>query len=401
MPALDVTAADAALKQMYPSRRVKFVGYEGNPLLALMPKDENFQGRNMPLVIWYGGNQGASRTFATAQANKTPGLYEDFLLTRVKDYALSSIELEAILASESDEGAFLRMSRAEIDNTVRTCARNLAVSMYRNNGGARGQIATGGISGGNLTLANPADVVNFEKGMKLVQSTTDGTTGTVGAAAAVTITGVNRRAGILIASAWTGFSAADYLFRQGDFGLSTYGLASWIPDTAPGGADNFLGVNRSSDTRLYGQFHDGSGQTIIEALEDADTKIHVEGGSTTHAFLNPVDLNSVRKLLGSDVIYDKVKSPDMASISFSTIKMMGMGGEYNLIADRNCPTGKMWLLDMKTWVAASLGGQPRVLEGLGNKFIWDSNADSIEIRVGYYGNVGCFAPSYNCQVKLY
>jgi len=401
MPSLDVTAADAALKQMYPSRRVKFVGYEGNPLLALMPKDENFQGRNMPLVIWYGGNQGASRSFATAQANKTPGLYEDFLLTRVKDYALSSIELEAILASESDEGSFLRMARSEIDNTVRTCARNLAISMYRDHGGARGRIAVGGISGTTLTLEKPADITNFEKGMKLIQSTTDGLTGAAGAAAAVTITGVNRRAGTLTAAAWTGFTAQDYLFRQGDFGVAANGLAEWVPETAPAPGTPFLGVDRASDTRLYGQFQDGSSQTIIEALEDADSKIHTEGGVTTHGMLNPIDLNNLRKLLGSDVVYDKVKSPDMATISFSSIKMMGMGGSYDLIADRNVPVGRAWLLDMKTWVAASLGGQPRVLEGLGNKFIWDSNADSIEIRVGYYGNIGCFAPSYNCQVKFY
>lgn len=398
MAALDVTAADAALKQMYPSRRVKFVGYEGNPLLALMPKDENFEGRNMPLVIWYGGNQGASRTFATAQANKTAGLYEDFLLTRVKDYALSSIELEAILASQSDEGAFLRMSRAEVDNTVRTAARNLAVSMYRNHGGARGQV--GSISTGDMTLKNPADVVNFEKGMKLVQSTADGTSGSLGSGTA-TITAVNRRSGILTASAWTNFTANDYLFRQGDFGLSCSGLSEWIPATAPTGSDSFFGVNRSSDTRLYGQYHDGSAQTIIEAFEDADAKITVEGGSPTHAFIHPTDLNSVRKILGSDVIYDKARSPDMASISFSTIKMQGMNGMYDLIPDRNCPIGSAYILDMKTWVAASLGGQPRVLEGMGNKFIWDSSADSIEIRVGYYGNIGCFAPSYNCQVKLY
>ncbi len=401
MAALDVTAADAALKQMYPSRRVKFIGYEGNPLLALMPKDENFQGRNMPLVIWYGGNQGASRQFSVAQSNKTPGLYEDFLLTRVKDYALSSIELEAILASESDEGAFLRLARAEIDNTVRTCARNLAISMYRNHGGARGQIATGGISGGTLTLSNAADVTNFEKGMKLIQSTTDGTTGSVGAAAAVTITGVDRRNGKLTAAAWTGFSAGDYLFRQGDFGLATNGLAEWVPDTVPTAGNLFLGVDRYSDTRLYGQFQDGSSQTMIEALEDADSKIYTEGGVTSHGMLNPVDWNNLRKLLDSNVIFDKVRSPDMASISFTSIKMAGMGGMYDLIADRNVPVGRAWLLDMKSWVAASLGGQPRVLEGLGNKFIWDSNADSIEIRVGYYGNIGCFAPSYNCQVKFY
>lgn len=397
MAALDTTAADAALKQMYPSRRVKFVGYEGNPLLAMMPKDEDFGGRNMPLVIWYGGNQGASRTFATAQAGKTAGLYEDFLLTRVKDYGLSSIELEAILASASDEMAFLKMASSEIDNTVRTVARNLAVSMYRNHGGARGQV--GSISTVSNTLLVPADVTNFEKGQVLVQSTADGTSGSLGSGES-TITGVNRRSGILIAANWTNFTANDYLFRKGDFGLSNRGLSSWIPATAPTTGDSFLSVDRSTDTRLYGQYHDGSGQTIQEAIEDADAKVHMEGGSLSHLMFNPLDFNSLRKSLGSSVIFDKVKSPDMASVSFDTIALQGMGGKIQIVPDRNCPRNVAWGLTMSSWVSASLGGAPRVLEGLGNKFIWDATADSIEVRVGYYGNIGCFAPSFNIQIKL-
>lgn len=397
MAALDTTAADAALKQMYPSRRVKHVGYEGNPLLALMPKDEDFGGRNMPIVIWYGGNMGASRTFATAQAGKTPGLYEDFLLTRVKDYGLSSIELEAILASASDEMAFLKMASAEIDNTVRTVARNLAVSMYRNHGGARGQV--GSISTTNNTLLVPADVTNFEKGQILVQSTADGTSGSLGSGES-TITGVNRRSGILVAANWTNFTANDYLFRKGDFGLSNRGLASWVPAVAPVGGDSFLGVDRSTDTRLYGQYHDGSGQTIQEAIEDADAKVHMEGGSLSHLMFNPLDFNTLRKSLGSSVVYDKARSPDMASVSFDTIALQGMGGKIQIVPDRNCPRNTAWGVTMNSWVSASLGGAPRVLEGLGNKFIWDATADSIEVRVGYYGNIGCFAPSYNIQIKL-
>lgn len=397
MAALDTTAADAALKQMYPSRRVKFVGYEGNPLLALMPKDEDFGGRNMPLVIWYGGNQGASRTFATAQANKTAGLYEDFLLTRKKDYGLSSIELEAILASANDEMAFLKMASSEIDNTVRTVSRNLAVSMYRNYGGARGQV--GSINSTAMTLKDTADVTNFEKGMVLVQSTADGTSGSLGSGES-TVTAVNRRSGILTAANWTNFTANDYLFRKGDFGGSIYGLASWVPATAPSNGENYLGVDRSTDTRLYGQYHDGSAQTIQEALEDADAKVHVEGGSLSHVFIHPLDFNTLRKSLGSAAYFDKVRSPDMASISFETLKLQGMGGAIQIVPDRNCPHGTAWGLTMSTWVSASLGGAPRVLEGLGNKFIWDATADSIEVRVGYYGNVGCFAPSYNIQIKL-
>jgi hypothetical protein len=396
MAALDTAAADAALKTMYPSRRVKFIGYEGNPLLALMPKDEDFGGRNMQIVLWYGGNQGASRDFATAQANKTPGLYSDFLLTRVKDYGLSSIALEAILATQSDEMAFLKMATTEIDNTVRTVARNLAVSMYRNHGGARGQV--GSIASTAMTLKTASDVTNFEKGQVLVQSTADGTSGSLGTGQS-TVIGVNRRSGILTAANWTNFTANDFLFRKGDFSVSLSGLVDWVPATAPTTGDNFFGLDRSVDTRLYGQYHDGSGQTLQEAFQDADAKVNVEGGALSHILVHPLEFNDLRKSLGSMAFFDKVRSPDMASVSFESIKLQGMGGPVNIIADRNCPYGTALGLTMSTWVAASLGGAPRVLEGLGNKFIWDANADSIEVRVGYYGNIGCFAPSYNIQIK--
>lgn len=397
MAALDITAADAALKQIYPSRRVKYIGYQNNPMLALMPKDENFQGDGKKMPIWYGGNQGASRDFATAQAGKTAGLYKAFFLTRVKDYGLSSIQTEVILASESNEGAFLKLATAEIDNTVRTVSRNLAISMYRNSGGARGQV--GSISSTTLTLLNAADVVNFEVGQQLVQSTADGTSGSLGSGNA-TITAIDRRAGTLTASAWTNFTANDYLFRKGDFGVSVSGLPAWIPNANPG-ATLFFGVDRSTDSRLYGQYHDGSAQTIQEAFETADVKVSREGGMPSNLFCNPIDFGTLRTSLGSQVVYDKVRSPDAASVSFSTIKLMGMSGAVDIVPDRNCPAGVAYLLDMSTWEASSLGGTPRILEQLGNKYIWDANADSIEVRVGYYGNIGCYAPVYNCQIKLY
>lgn len=400
MASVTTTTLDPVLKQIYTAKRVKFVGYKNNPLLALLPKDEDFGGRNKPFPIWYGGNQGASRTFATAQAAKTAGLYQAFLLTRKKDYALSSIETEAIQASATDEMAFLKASTAEIDNTLRTVARSLAISLYRNTGGARGQIATGGIASTVFTLANPRDIVNFEVGQTLVNSTTDGTSGSLGTGD-TTITAVNRRAGTITVASATNFSALDYLFRKGDFGLSINGLASWVPATTPSAAENYLGVDRSTDTRLYGQYHDGSAQTIQEAIQDADMKVNVEGGSLSHMFMNPADVNRLRKSLGSQVVFDKVKSPDMAVVSFDTIALAGMSGNrIQIISDRNCPEHVCFGLTLEAWEWNSLGSAPKILETNGVKFQWDASADSIEIRTGYYGNLGCYAPSFNIQVLL-
>lgn len=401
MANLTVTAADAALKQLYPPNQIKYLGYQDNPFLAMVKKDENFGGNVKKMPMWYGGNQGRSRVFATAQANKTAGKYSAFLLTRVKDYGLSSIDLEAILASAQDEYAFLSMAKSELDNTLRQVSRNIGISLYRNSGGARGQIAS--ISSTTFTLSNPDDIVNFEVGMNIVQSTADGTSGSLGSGD-TTISSVNRRAGTFVVASASNFTANDYLFVKGDFGVSISGLQSWLPATAPTGGDSFFGVDRSTDARLYGQYYDGSTVTISEALLKMDAYIAREGGKASHCFMNPMDMNKLRVQHGSQIMFDTCKSSDL-DISFTTIRLNGLKGPINVIGDANCPVNRAFVLDLSTWELCSIGGAPRILtralEGAnGTKFIWDASSDSVEIRTGMYGNLGCYAPVWNGQVKL-
>lgn len=399
MASLDMTAADKALRTVYTKNKIKYVGYQKNPLLALLPKEDKFVGRNKAINLMYGGNQGRSRLMATAITNRGPGLYKEFLLTRVKDYGVSEIDMEAILASESEEGAFLKLATSEVDNTIRSVTRNLAVSLYRNKGGARGQV--GSISTVTMTLKNLNDVTNFEVGMVLVQSTADGTSGSLGTGNS-TVTGIDRNAGTLTAANWTNFTANDYIFQQGDFGVSVSGLSAYVPATAPTAGDAFFNVDRSTDSRLYGAYVDGSSYTISEAFELADVRSNREEGSPSHIMCNPVDFGTWRSSLGSAVVYDKVSSPDLATVSFSTIKMMGMGGEIQVVSDRNCPQGFAFMLDMSVFEWCTLGGGPRVLTrpGQNDTFIWSATEDSVLVRVGYYGNLACHKPGGNIQIKL-
>lgn len=400
---LDVTAADDALRRLYSKRRVKYLGYVNNTLLAMLPKDEAFYGKSKEVPLWFGGNQGRSRTFSSAQNNKRPGKYKAFFVTRVSDYALGSIGTEAMLASENDDAAFLNLAKSEIDGTIRTASNNLGMAIYRNSGGARGQVSS--IATKTVTLTNARDVVFFEIGAVFVNSTTDGTSGSVGSFKGE-VTAVDRRAGTVTFDGVTNLSANDYLFQEGDFGLSMSGLADWIPAVAPSAGDNFFGVDRSVDTRLYGQYLDltsGSyaGISIQEGLERADELIYNEGGALSHIVFNPLDFGKLRTSLGANVVYDKVRSPDEASISFSTIKVAGLANEIQCMADRNCPENIAWGLTMDSWELCTLKGGPRVLQGKdGLKFLWDYNADSMEIRVGMYGNLVCYEPNRNIQIKL-
>ena len=126
-----------------------------------------------------------------------------------------------------------------------------------------------------------------------------------------------------------------------------------------------------------------------------------EGGNPDVVFANPLDYGDLRKSLGSKVEYDMVRGAgDMAVFGFEAIKLMGSQGPIKVVADRNCPQGVAYMLQLDTWSLASLGPAPKLLSGQGLQFLWDQTADSIEVRVGYYANLGCYAPGFNARITL-
>jgi hypothetical protein len=38
--------------------------------------------------------------------------------------------------------------------------------------------------------------------------------------------------------------------------------------------------------------------------------------------------------------------------------------------------------------------------GAPGSVIWAAPAHAVEVRTGYYGNLGCFAPGYNARIAL-
>lgn len=396
-----VAALDAAMKTFYKGGKLVRSAYEKHPLLAMLTKIKSFPGRDIPIVPWYAGTGGQSRTFSVAQSNATAEVTDVFSLRRKKDYAIATIDMETLLVTVDDDGAFLKAGTDVVENTNRQVSRNLALSLYRNSGGARGKIAA--ISSTLLTLVNPGDIVNFERNMKVRQGQTDGTSGALEAEAAVLITKVDRQAGTIQGADWTGYDVGNYLFREGDFGLSFNGIQDWIPASVSN-SDSFLGVNRSNDSRLRGLYVDASaaGYDYVEAFEHTDAMLAREGASPNWALMNPLDLRKMKTQLGAQVEYDFVKSPDQSSITFKTLVLPSTGGAgmVNIISDPDCPEKEGFLLQSDSWVLRTVGEFPRGLEGNGFKFLTSQSADSVEVRVGGYGNLACFAPDHNARIKF-
>ena len=393
-----MTTFAAALKQHYTNERIENMVYKDNPFLAMVAKYEDFGGENLKLPIKYGIPQGRSATFSDAQANKTNTQLKAFLLTRQADYSFASIQNETIEASKGNANAFMEAATVEIDGAIESATRSLALACFGDGSGAIGQVLATTSSVATFTLKQIDDVTNFEVGMQLkLNATKTGSSGTL--STAVTVDGINRDTGVITLSASASLTADHFIYQEGDYDAKIKGLNAWVPSSAPGSTDSFFGVNRSSDaTRLGGIRFDGASLPIEEALIGGASRVAREGGKPDVCFMNYSNFADLEKALGSKVSYVDVKaSPE---IGFRGILVHGPRGPIKVIPDQNCPKDVAFMLQMDVWKLYSLGKAPKILDSDGLKFLRDSSADSVEVRVGYYAQLGCRGPGYNVRIAL-
>ena len=375
----------------------------------------------IPVPTIFGTPQGRSATFSNAQNNQTAPQLASFFVYRVANYQLATITNELLEATRDDAGSFIRESKLVMDTAFRNISNDLALDLYSDGSGSRGQISA--ISSGVITLTDANQVVNFEVGMSLVSYSISGSTYTQSTGAAVGyVIAVNRYSGTVTVSTTAGGSAGTptnwsavnfpYLGVEGDVAFGAIsattsfkkvsGLGAWFPQTAPGVSDSFWGVNRSQDSRLYGVIaQNTSSETIEEALIDGASLVAREGGHPDMCFMNFASYAALEKSLGSKVQYVDVKHEE-ADISFAGIRIHAPYGPIMVIPDRNCPSRTAYLLSMNTLKFRSLGRAPHILtyglEGLEGLRV--GTADALEIRIGYYGNLVCNAPCWNAVVPL-
>jgi hypothetical protein len=272
----------------------------------------------------------------------------------------------------------------------------------------------------SFTLANPQQVVQFEVGMTLQATATDGGAAlqnTPGTIDAIQITTVNRGTGAISGTVVQGapqssWGAGDYLQVLGDIGiggsstiagmLGLSGLQAWVGPTDPPSNDNFWGVNRSADpTRLGGLRYNAASQSISEGITNALAYGNREGASFDLIIMDFVSYATLVNELGAKVQYVEL-AHDEVEIAFEAIHFHSAYGKIPVLADRSCPAQTAFCLTQDTFKLRTLGKAPHVLtygmEGLEGLRV--GNADALEIRIAYYGNLICSAPGYNMNVAL-
>lgn len=300
----------------------------------------------------------------------------------------------------------------------------MAFESFAGGTASRGVISAAGVSVSgtvlSFVLANPQTVVQFEVGMTLQASLTDGgaaLTGSGSTVLAAQIITVNRGTGAITAqvvqdtysATWV---AGDFLQVYGDIGiggastiagmLGLSGLTAWVPQVDPPSTDNFWGVNRSADpTRLGGLRFNALAFSIAEGLTQAIAFGNREGAAFDLIIIDFVSYASLINELGAKVQYVQLEH-DEVEVAFEAIHFHSAYGKIPVLADRSMIAQSAFCLTTDTWKLRTLGKAPHILtygmEGLEGLRV--GNADALEIRIAYYGNVICSAPGYNMYVNL-
>lgn len=400
--ALNMTAMNDALKQLYDGQALVEMSYKAQPFWALLEKKENFFGTNKPLPVMFSPSAGVSSLFVNAQANEAAPQIKQFQLTRAKKYGIAQLDRETMMASSNDIGAFMAAAKINVESTMRGVTNMMCSDLFRSGTGTVGKIST--ITTGVIVLTIPQDVVNFEINQAIRTSTSDGS----GQRTAVGyVIAVDRTAGNVTVSATLGGSAGtptswattDFLLHDGDLNATFTGLGGWLPNTAPG-STTFFNVDRSVDTvRLGGVRYDGStGPSIEEALIDTASLLQREGGMPDYCFMGPASFAALTKALGTRIVYNKVQ---VAEFAFKGISLLTPAGDITVVQDRNCPAKQAYMLTMDTWAFCSLGAAPEIQKDLvTGDMLRVSNADAGELRISVYGNLECNAPGHNAAILL-
>jgi hypothetical protein len=418
-----VSSADALLKNLYSDDEVENALFEDHPFFGMVPKDEKSVGRQFefPVVIGAGMGRSASFTVAQTMAGLTGEIVRKFNVTLVSNHADATASSEIVMESQSNEGAFLQMVQLIGDDQLSNFGTDVAKSLFRNGSGSRGVISTATtIASSSLKLTNPLDILNFEVGMQLdvAAAEVSGSTRAYGSGAhglyvsavnydtftlTIATTPVPGGTPVNMNDATDGIPTiahGDFIYCKGDRNSKISGVEAWIPYGGPS-ATTFFGVDRTvNPTRLAGRYLDGTAAYTIGAiLEDAIAKVYTVGGKITHFFMTPRAFAEFSKELGSKAQLVDVSSTN-AQIGYTGIKVAGGKGTVVCVPDPDCPSDRIYGVNMAKWQLRSIKKAVHIWELDGKVWLRAPSDSGMEIRFFSMAQLVCKSPRDNITIKI-
>lgn len=415
MTDLTLTQYDPLLKEHYVKEKVRNLAFGKNTFFSLVPKNTRARGRKIVQPIDFRRPTNGGAIFTTAKNNASPSGYEAFEITRAKQYWFPTVDNETIEATADDESAFMPAFE-EFDRAFKAAGDRTGRQLYGTRGGYIGRIAVDAaypVTGNTIKLTDKADAFKFDKDQVVVLGNTDGTTGAP-RAGTLTVSGLDRENGLItftgnVNAGVAAAAAGDYIFPAADFAagqtnLNLAGLEDWLPgDIATRAtrlASSFFGVTRAEDAdRLGGIYRDARGENLVETIIKLGASIDKHGGSPDTVLANPEVVSDLMLLMEARKVRMETETTMVAGIGIRSVRALVGPHDIKIYGDRNCPSSRLYMLQLDTWRLHSAGEYPRFLDrdGLLKR---SETSDAYEARVGGYGNLGCSAPGFNGVAQL-
>lgn len=404
---VDATTLDGLLKNWYDGKnRLATVLYKDFPFLDWMPKNPNGTGKKNVFPIIFGGDEGVAATLAQAQtlaATSSGGSVknDDWVCSWGTYESSLQITSKVMAMSNGNDGAFVDAQKVAVDAHLAKWSQVLTTYLLRNKGRSLGTFTE---SSGVCTLTNPAEIVNFSKGMQVVASANPGTTSTdalIGSPSIGYVIAVNPNAGTFTVSATDGGAAGTptswtgtmYAFRcAADFGGTSTpnvvldGYGDWCPATDPT-ATAFNGVDRTQNiTALSGVRLTATEIAGLGLSARIKRLIHKMGLLTDYPdaiFTDPMtwlacaeeyEANGQKGYIGST-------SSANGQWGYSTITFMSPKGPIPLYSERFMPFGAIYALRKDAFKLTSLGKCPKFVNSDGLQMLRMATANTYELRL--------------------
>lgn len=418
MTAQNVSNYDALLRDWYTDDKLKEQSYGDNPFFAFVKKEraQMAGGRRYVQPVEFGNPGGASSSYAKAMTNNTVSKYEDFLIPRKFQYQRVQIQHELLFATEQSRGA-AQKAMDEFDRGLRSLGEKVGRRLYRTQGGSLGQMANSTVNTTRITLADKAQAFNFQLDQTLTFALADGSGSELDSGDTVTVVGVDHENGFVdvsdnLQTKIAGITTTSFVFADGDFNQCLAGLEDWLPvdnrDTKLAATFNSV-VRTPAPVYLGGVYMDGTAMGgLDEVIIKLVGKVGKYGGQISHIFANPESLSDLELISNSRMrIVGEMNSKVIGEagdvlVGFSGYRAVVGGRTVKIYGDRNCPSNRIYALQMDTWTLWHTGKLINWLgeEYTGSKLQPSQNEDCAEARLGSYQNLGCSAPGWNGVAKI-
>jgi hypothetical protein len=410
------TTAAAFLRKMYSLEYItNTMASVSSPLLGMMKKKTDGSGKSYNFLGVVDELVTGSAIFSTAQtlaANSSATIGGQYECAWCPSYEPVRVGDLLIAQTRNDENAWGPALKKATDSALRVATHRLGIRLYTQGWGELAQVKTGSVSGATFKCKVAGHVYRFLPGMPIVGSSSLNAA-TLRSATALTVSSVDYDTGVITLSdnlSTPGITDEDWLFVDGDRHNSSSptrrcptGLGAWIPTTRPptdATITTLHGVTRSTNSRNYGNYVDGTAQSEVDALiQCAQLCSSLGGARKLYAVVAPTIFSKVSKALGSDRRY--VDIPGGAGYAgFSTIAIMADGINVPLVVDRLLGEDLIYLVDPGQFELVSVGPAPHIDTDDGKTMCRIADDSGVEIRVRSFSAMAIKNPAAFGVIQL-